>query len=83
MLFDLALALRSLAAPVTPMERNLDSLRLLTLTEAAQVLQVSTKTLQRMIRGGDLPALKVGGQWRLRESQLMQWIESREGRSER
>jgi excisionase family DNA binding protein len=77
----LALALRSLATPVTLMERNLDSLRLLTLTEAAQVLQVSTKTLQRMIRSGDLPALKVGGQWRLRESQLMQWIESREGRS--
>jgi hypothetical protein len=27
-----------------------------------------------MIRSGDLPALKVGGQWRLRESQLISWI---------
>ena len=52
-----------------------------TLTEAAQLLHVSTKTLQRMIRSGDLPALKVGGQWRLRESQLISWIQSREGKS--
>ena len=62
------------------MEPNSESLRLLTLSEAAQVLHVSTKTLQRMIRSGDLPALKVGGQWRLRESQLIRWIESREDR---
>ena len=63
----------------SPMERDFDSLRLLTLSEAAHLLQVSTKTLQRMIRSGELPALKVGGQWRLRESQLMLWIQSREG----
>jgi len=31
-----------------------------------------------MIRSGELPALKVGGQWRVRESQLTQWIEKRE-----
>ena len=61
------------------MERDFDSLRLLTLSEAAHLLQVSTKTLQRMIRSGELPALKVGGQWRLRESQLMLWIQTREG----
>lgn len=61
------------------MEQDFDSLRLLTLSEAAHLLQVSTKTLQRMIRSGNLPALKVGGQWRLRESQLMHWIQSREG----
>ena len=61
------------------MERDFDTLRLLTLSEAAHLLQVSTKTLQRMIRSGNLPALKVGGQWRLRESQLMLWIQTREG----
>jgi excisionase family DNA binding protein len=31
-----------------------------------------------MIRRKDLPAFKVGGQWRVRESQLIQWIERRE-----
>ena len=32
-----------------------------------------------MIRNGQLPAFKVGGQWRLRETQLRQWVENREG----
>ncbi len=62
------------------MERTNESLQLLTPTEAAELLHVSTKTLQRMIRSGDLPALKVGGQWRLRESQLIGWIQSRESK---
>lgn len=61
------------------MEKNAENLRLLTLSEAAQLLHVSTRTLQRMIRRNDLPALKVGGQWRVRESQLAHWIRFREG----
>jgi excisionase family DNA binding protein len=60
------------------MDTNFDRLRLLTLPEAAELLHVSTRTVQRMIRRKDLPAFKVGGQWRLRESQLTQWIEARE-----
>jgi excisionase family DNA binding protein len=58
---------------------ELENIRLLTLAEAANLLQVSTRTLQRMIRSGELPAFKVGGQWRLRETQLQQWVESRGG----
>jgi excisionase family DNA binding protein len=61
------------------MDTKLEEMRLLTLAEAAALLQVSTRTLQRMIRNGGLPAFKVGGQWRLREAQLRQWIENREG----
>ena len=57
---------------------DLENIRLLTLSEAAILLQVSTRTLQRMIRNGQLPAFKVGGQWRLRETQLRQWVENRE-----
>ena len=63
------------------MRDSLDGLRLLTLPEAAELLQVSTRTLQRMIRRKDLPAFKVGGQWRVRESQLARWIEGREDSS--
>jgi len=61
------------------MDESLNSIRLLTLNEAAELLQVSTRTLQRMIHSGDMPALKVGGQWRVREAQLRQWVENREG----
>ena len=60
------------------MHNQFANIRLLTLAEAARLLQVSTRTLQRMIRNGDLPALKVGGQWRLRETQLQLWVEHRE-----
>jgi excisionase family DNA binding protein len=59
------------------MDPSFNPIRLLTLAEAATVLQVSTRTLQRMIRNHDLPARKVGGQWRLRETLLMEWIERR------
>ena len=62
------------------MDRKFDQIPLLTLAEAANLLHVSTRTLQRMIRARELPALKVGGQWRLRESQLAQWIEACEQR---
>jgi excisionase family DNA binding protein len=60
------------------MDKKLDQIRLLTLAEAAELLQVSIRTLQRMIRSKKLPAFKVGGQWRIRESQLQQWVEQRE-----
>jgi excisionase family DNA binding protein len=60
------------------MDKKIENICLLTLSEAANLLQVSTRTLQRMIRNGELPAFKVGGQWRLRETQLRQWVESRE-----
>ena len=49
-------------------------LRFLTLAEAAIILQVSKRTILRMIQKKEVPALKVGGQWRLRESQLLSLI---------
>jgi excisionase family DNA binding protein len=60
------------------MDQKFDSIRLLTLDEAAALLQVSKRTLQRMIKINQLPAFKVGGQWRVRETQLRQWVEHRE-----
>jgi excisionase family DNA binding protein len=54
-------------------------LKFLTLAEAATILQVSKRTILRMIQKKDVPALKVGGQWRLRESQLKKWAEEKEG----
>ena len=59
------------------MEDPKESFQLLTLPEAAQLLHVSIRTVHRMIHKNDLPAFKVGGQWRLRESQLVQWIQCR------
>jgi excisionase family DNA binding protein len=48
----------------------------LALDEAAEVLHVSKRTLERMVWKKKLPAFKVGGQWRVRESHVTEWVES-------
>jgi excisionase family DNA binding protein len=60
------------------MSEEQTELRFLTLAEAAIILQVSKRTILRMIQKKEVPALKVGGQWRLRESQLRRWAEEKE-----
>lgn len=57
------------------MNNTQEELRLLTLEVAAEILQVSKRTLLRMIQKKDVPAFKVGGQWRIRESQFRKWVE--------
>jgi excisionase family DNA binding protein len=37
---------------------------------AAEMLHVSTLTLRKWLRGGQLTGVKVGRQWRIRESDL-------------
>lgn len=55
-----------------------DELKLLTLEAAAEILQVSKRTLLRMIQKREVPAFKIGGQWRIRESQFRKWVEQKE-----
>jgi excisionase family DNA binding protein len=43
---------------------------LLTVAEVAGVLRVSNMTVYRLIKAGDLPALRVGKNYRIRESEL-------------
>ena len=57
------------------MENDITPLRLLTLREAAALLQISQRTAMRMIASKELPAFKLGGQWRVRQSELTKWLE--------
>jgi excisionase family DNA binding protein len=57
------------------MENTIDPLSLLTIKEAAEVLRLSTRTVHRLVKSKELPSFKVGGQWRLRESELQKWLE--------
>ena len=59
------------------MENNIDPLRFLTLKQVAEALQISGRTAMRMIARKELPAFKVGGQWRIRESELTKWLDGR------
>lgn len=49
-------------------------IRLLTLAEAASILKISKRTLHRMIQHRQIPAFKVGGQWRILESRFHEWV---------
>jgi len=42
------------------------------------ILKISKRTLHRMIQQKQIPAFKVGGQWRILESRFQEWVEEEE-----
>jgi excisionase family DNA binding protein len=60
---------------------------ILTLPEVAQLLKVAEKTVYTLAQKNQLPAFKVGGQWRFQRTDINRWIEQQkastrnEGRS--
>lgn len=48
---------------------------ILTLPEVAQLLKVAEKTVYSMAQKSQLPAFKVGGQWRFQRVDIDRWIE--------
>ena len=46
----------------------------LTPEEVSRLLRVSVYTVRRWIKGGDLPAYKVGRGWRISEADLRRWL---------
>jgi excisionase family DNA binding protein len=49
---------------------------LLTVREVAGSMRVSTMTVYRLIRAGDLPAIRVGKHFRIRTLDLEQYLEA-------
>ena len=50
---------------------------LLSAADVAHYLKVNVETVYRLIRKENLPAIRIGGQWRLREKDVEQWLENR------
>ena len=50
---------------------------LLTVVEVAGMMRVSNMTVYRLIKSGQLPALKVGKNYRLRPSDIEQYLQER------
>ena len=48
---------------------------ILTIPDVANLLRVAEKTVYGLAQKGDLPAFKVGGQWRFRRTAIDSWIE--------
>jgi excisionase family DNA binding protein len=54
---------------------------LLTIEEVAAYLKVSKETVYKMAQRGEVPALKVGTQWRFERSAIEEWLRSRSNQS--
>jgi excisionase family DNA binding protein len=60
--------------PRTP-ERQIETARFLTTEDVLGCLKVNARTLYRLIRSGELPAVRIGRQWRIRQSDFEAWLE--------
>lgn len=51
--------------------------RFLTLSDVAEILNISASQTYALVRNGELPAIKIGGrgQWRVERTQLESYIE--------
>ncbi len=43
--------------------------------QAAQLLDINRKTLQKLTRRGEIPCFRVGKMWRFRTSDLNAWLD--------
>ncbi|MBN1935287.1 MAG: helix-turn-helix domain-containing protein [Anaerolineae bacterium] len=53
---------------------------MLTIAQVAKYLKLHELTVRRLAREGELPAFKVGRQWRVKRDLLEKWIGERSGR---
>jgi excisionase family DNA binding protein len=53
---------------------------MLTIAEVAKYLKLHELTVRRLAREGELPAFKVGRQWRIKRDLLEKWIAERSGK---
>jgi len=56
--------------------------RLLTVGEVASTMRVSNMTVYRLIKSGQLPAVRVGKNYRIRESEVDRYLSDRTVRVE-
>ena len=47
----------------------------LTTEEVLSCLKVNPRTIYRLIKTGELPAVRIGRQWRFRRADLDEWID--------
>ena len=48
---------------------------IMTVKQIAQYLQMDEHTIYRLARSGQIPAIKIAGQWRFKRDVIDDWIE--------
>ena len=56
------------------MPKNTSESGILTIKEVAEYLKVTERTIYRLAAAKKIPAFKVGGTWRFRQSEIDRWI---------
>jgi excisionase family DNA binding protein len=64
---------KDIAAELSPGDQS----KVMTIAEVADYLNCHYGTVYRLVRGGELPAFRLGGSWRFLRSDLEQWIAGR------
>jgi excisionase family DNA binding protein len=62
---------------VIPLTIRYTKAQFLTVAEVARLLRVSNMTVYRLITGGELPAVRVGRSYRLREEDVDRYLAGR------
>ena len=60
---------------MTTVDSNRNGALLLTTEEVLAYLRVTPRTIYRLIHSGELPAMRIGRQWRFRRNDLDAWLE--------
>lgn len=54
-----------------------EPLTLYTSAEVADILKLNHQVVQRKLQAGEIPAYRIGREWRVERAQLMSWLEER------
>jgi excisionase family DNA binding protein len=65
------------AGSIEPLSNTAKCEPLLDSVEAAQLLRIHPKTLQRMARNQEVPGIQIGRLWRFRMSELNAWLQEK------
>lgn len=49
---------------------------IMTIEELAEYLKISKETLYKMVQKNEIPASKIGNQWRFQKSKIDSWLDS-------
>jgi excisionase family DNA binding protein len=59
------------------MTQSVGRTRFMTVAEVAQLMRVSTMTVYRLIKAGELPSVRVGKSYRIREDDIDRYLAAR------
>lgn len=50
-----------------------------TVKEIADILKLSTQQIRRMLRDKEIPAIKLGNEWRIPKKEFEEWVKKKMG----